>query len=152
MLMKRFTLIISVLFFISSLSILSASAADSDLVIEQAANGLKSWDIFLSGKCKGRVDYPHISRHVKGTVNIALSIDCLGEFTSITGIFFRNPIKSASDARVGHVSGKDKIKMNLAIPCISNEGLSVHSYFVTATFIATRHFPVVKTYSWPVPC
>lgn len=129
-----------------------AKAADSKIEINQASNSLKSWDIFLSGKCKGRVDYPHISSHVKGSVNVILSIDCPGEFTSITGILYRSPIKSPTDLKVGHVSAKDKTKINLAVPCISNEGLSVHSYFITATFIATRHLPVIKTFSWPVSC
>jgi len=129
-----------------------ANATDPNVVFEQTSNKLKSWDIFLSGTCKGRIDYPHISSHIKGTVNLVLSINCPKEFSSITGIFYRSPIKSPADVRIGHKSGKNKIKMNLAIPCVTNEGLSVHSYSVTATFIATRHFPVSKQFSWPVAC
>ncbi len=139
---------------IVSLSLLSTSAnsADPTYTIENASNRLKSWDIVLSQACKGRVDYPHVSRHIKGTVNIILSINCPKEFTSITGVFFRDPVKVPADMKYGHVSGRDKAKMNLSVQCKSNYGIATHNYFVTATFLATRHLPVMKTYSWPVPC
>ena len=129
-----------------------AKADTSQPTINVAYSQYKYWDVPLSALCKRRVDQPHISKHVKGTVNIVLSINCPKEFLSVTGILFRFPTKLPSDMRIGHKSGRDKIKMNLAIPCISNEGLSVHTYYVTATFIATGHFPVVKTFSWPVLC
>ena len=150
--MKRLFSFISAMLFILITLVAPANAADSDLYINQANNSFKSWDIFLSDTCKGRVDYPHISRHVKGTVNIVASINCPSQFASITAMFFRDPIKSFADIRVGHTRGRDFIKMNLAVPCISNEGLSMHSYYFTGTFVATRHFPVIKTFSWPVPC
>ena len=130
----------------------SANSSEPTYKIENASNQLKSWDIVLSQECKGRVDYPHISRHIKGTVNIILSINCPKEFTSITGVFFRDPVKVPADMKFGHVSGRDKVKMNLAVPCKSNYGIATHNYFVTATFLATKHLPVMKTFSWPVPC
>lgn len=130
----------------------SANAIDNKVIINQAINQIKSKDVVLSSNCKGRIDQPHISRHVKGTVNVILSIKCPNQFTTITGIFFRSPIKSPADVRIGHVNGRGQTKMNLAIPCLSNEGASVHTYHLTGTFIATRHLPVVKNYSWPVPC
>lgn len=150
--MKRIIILSSLILLSSTSLVFPAQATDSSVVIEQASNQLKSWDIFLSGRCKGRVDYPHISSHVKGTVNVILGIDCPGEFTSINAIFYRSPIKTAADVMVGHKSGRNKIAMNVAVPCLSNEGLSVHSYFITATFVATRHIPVIKTFSWPVSC
>lgn len=150
--MRRFITLVLVGLISTNFNSVSTYASDTSIEINQASNSLKSWDIFLSGKCKGRVDYPHISSHVKGSVNVILNIDCPGEFTSITGILYRSPIRNPADLRVGHVSGKDKTKINLAVPCVSNEGMSVHSYFVTATFIATKHLPVVKTFSWPVRC
>lgn len=150
--MKRIFFFISVLLLSSAYLLSPVQATDSNVVIDQASNKLKSWDIFLSGRCKGRVDYPHISSHVKGTVNVILGIDCPGEFTSINAIFYRSPIKTPADVMIGHKSGRNKIAMNVAVPCLTNEGLSVHSYFVTATFVATRHMPVIKTFSWPVSC
>jgi hypothetical protein len=150
--MRRFLILIFVGLITINFYSVTSNASDASIEINQASNSLKTWDIFLSGKCNGRVDYPHISSHVKGSVNVILNIDCPGEFTSITGILYRSPIKNPADLRVGHVSGKDKSKINLAVPCVSNEGMSVHSYFVTATFIATKHLPVVKTFSWPVRC
>lgn len=150
--MKRIPALILVLILALASLISPAYATDSNVVLEQASNKLKSWSIFLSGKCKGRVDYPHISSHVKGTVNVMLGIDCPGEFTSINAIFYRSPIKTAADVSLGRKSGRNKITMYVAVPCLSNEGLSVHSYFVTATFVATRHIPVIKTFSWPVSC
>lgn len=129
-----------------------AVADSTDVNILQATSQLKSWDIPLSGNCKGRVDQPHISRHVKGTVNVVLSINCPKEFLSITGVLFRYPVRIPSDINIRHTSGNDKIKMNLAIPCKTDQGASVNTYYVTGTFLATGHFPVSKTFNWPVPC
>lgn len=131
----------------------TAIHADStDISVIQASTQLKSWNIPLSENCKGRVDRPHISRHVKGTVNVVLSINCPKQFLSITGVLFRDPVKVPADLKLGHVSGRNQVKLNLAVPCLTNEGASNHAYFITATFLATGHFPVSKTYSWPVEC
>ena len=150
--MKRNIYILYLLFFTLTIPATSANSSEPTYTIENANSQLKSWDIFLSQECKGRVDFPHISRHIKGTVNIILSLNCPKEFASITGVFFRDPVKVPADMNFGHVSGRDKVKMNLMVPCKSNYGISTHNYFVTATFLATRHLPVMKTYSWPVPC
>lgn len=129
-----------------------AVAGESNVTISQVSSPLKSWEISISGNCKGRVDQPHISKHVKGTVNITLNLDCPNQFVSMTGILYRYPIKVPADIKFGHLSGRDKLKMNLAIPCKTNQGVSVNTYYLTGMFLATSHLPVSKTFSWPVPC
>jgi hypothetical protein len=150
--MKRNIYILFSLIVALSIPITTANSSEPTYTIQNANSQLKSWDIVLSQECKGRVDYPHISRHIKGSVNIILSLNCPKEFASITGVFFRDPVKVPADLKFGHVSGRDKVKMNLAVPCKSNYGISTNNYFVTATFLATKHLPVIKTFSWPVPC
>lgn len=150
--MKRNIYILFSLIVALSIPITTANSSEPTYTIQNANSQLKSWDIVLSQECKGRVDYPHISRHIKGSVNIILSLNCPKEFASITGVFFRDPVKVLADLKFGHVSGRDKVKMNLAVPCKSNYGISTNNYFVTATFLATKHLPVIKTFSWPVPC
>ena len=150
--MKRNIYILFSLIVALSIPITTANSSEPTYTIQNANSQLKSWDIVLSQECKGRVDYPHISRHIKGSVNIILSFNCPKEFASITGVFFRDPVKVPADLKFGHVSGRDKVKMNLAVPCKSNYGISTNNYFVTATFLATKHLPVIKTFSWPVPC
>ncbi|MFM1758468.1 MAG: hypothetical protein RL193_1045 [Actinomycetota bacterium] len=147
---KRFLQFI--LFFLILSTFENVYADSSELVINKSSGQYKTWDFNLSSKCKGRVDYPHISKHVKGTVNIILSLDCPSEFLSITGVLYRNPVKVPADLAFKHASGRNSLKMSLAVPCRSNKGVSTHLYFLTGTFIATRHLPVVKNYSWPVPC
>ena len=150
--MKSKRLLSVVLTFLLLSSFESTKAASTEMIISKASGQYKTWEFNLSSKCKGRVDYPHISKHVKGTVNIILSLDCPNEFLSITGVFYRNPVKVPADLAFKHASGRNTLKMSLAVPCKSNKGLSTNLYFLTGTFIATRHLPVVKSYSWPVPC
>ena len=112
----------------------------------------KYWEVPLSTTCKGRIDYPHISKHVKGTVNVVMSINCGKELVHIEGLLYRMPIENIHDIGATDKSGVGKLQINLAIPCKYSVGKDLIKYTVVGRFQASNHYDVLKKYDYRVNC
>lgn len=129
-----------------------AFAENTSINYSNASLSPKYWDVPLSTTCKGRIDYPHISKHVKGTVNVVMSINCGKESVHIEGLIYRMPIGNIHDIGATDKSGVGKLKINLALPCKYEIGKKFIKYTVVGRFQASNHFDVLKKYDYRVNC
>jgi hypothetical protein len=145
------TSFVSALLLISNMS--NSSASDNTSINYSSTSiSTKYWDVPLSTTCKGRIDYPHISKHVKGTVNVVMSINCGKELVHIEGLLYRMPIEGIHDIGATDKSGVGKLQINLALPCKYEIGKKLIKYTVVGRFQASNHYDVLKKYDYRVNC
>jgi hypothetical protein len=94
---------------------------------------VKSEKIKLDPGCTGRTDWPHISKHVPGTVNVTSQILCKGHFVILKVTLIRINLSGAL-TKVANSSGRDKVTLNVSIPCTWRKGDKPFWYVVLANY------------------
>jgi hypothetical protein len=86
--------------------------------------------VTLGADCFGRSDYPHISTHVPGTVNVMAETSCPGKKVSVRTtlsrrgwLFFRETVSRAK-------SDQNSVKVSVALKCKWKPGQSPIEYIV----------------------
>lgn len=72
--------------------------------------------------CTGKTDYPHLSRHVPGTVNVQATVKCPGREVTIDLTLTRITLRGV---RTVHRSalGNSKMTINVAMKCTWKSGV-----------------------------
>jgi hypothetical protein len=72
--------------------------------------------------CTGKTDYPHVSRHVPGTVNVEATIKCPGRDVTIVLTLTRVTLKVNKTSYKSKV-GNSKMTINASMPCTWKKGV-----------------------------
>ena len=72
--------------------------------------------------CTGKTDYPHISKHVPGTVNVEATIKCPGREVTIVLSLTRITLKSNKTSFKSKI-GNSKMTINASLPCTWKKGI-----------------------------
>ena len=114
------------------------SAAVSGSLITQSKNldvkqALKYSTVVLGKDCYGKSDFPHVSSHVPGTVNVVTRTICPGKFVTVQGTLYRKGWFIFRHSRSVYGSGTGKAQINVALPCTWKPGMkAVHYWFAGA--------------------
>lgn len=82
--------------------------------------------------CTGRTDYPHLSKHVPGTVNVEATIKCPGREVTIVLSLTRvtlNGNKTSYKSKIGN----SKMTINASMPCTWKKGVP-YRYIASAIY------------------
>ena len=82
--------------------------------------------------CTGKTDYPHISKHVPGTVNVEATVKCPGREVSIDLTLTRITLKGTTSVHRS-VLGNSKMTINVAMKCTWKKG-APYRYVASATY------------------
>lgn len=83
--------------------------------------GQLSQKVFISGKCWVVTNFPHLSKHFPGTVNVTATIYCPGYPLTIETKLTRT-IKGVTFSKKDRRQGVGKLTINIAMPCIWKSG------------------------------
>lgn len=72
--------------------------------------------------CTGKTDYPHISKHVPGTVNVEATIKCPGREVTIVLSLTRITLKGNKTSFKSKI-GNSKMTINTSLPCTWKKGI-----------------------------
>jgi hypothetical protein len=72
--------------------------------------------------CTGKTDYPHISKHVPGTVNVEATIKCPGREVTIVLSLTRITLKGNKTSFKSKI-GNSKMTINASLPCTWKKGI-----------------------------
>jgi hypothetical protein len=72
--------------------------------------------------CTGKTDYPHISKHVPGTVNVEATIKCPGREVTIVLSLTRITLKGNKTSFKSKI-GNSKMTINASLPCTWKKGV-----------------------------
>lgn len=72
--------------------------------------------------CTGKTDYPHISKHVPGTVNVQATIKCPGRDVSIVLSLTRVTLEGNKTSYKSKI-GNSKMTINAYLPCTWKKGV-----------------------------
>lgn len=82
--------------------------------------------------CTGKTDYPHLSKHVPGTVNVEATIKCPGREVTIVLSLTRvtlNGNKTSYKSKIGN----SKMTINASMPCTWKKGVP-YRYIASAIY------------------
>jgi hypothetical protein len=82
--------------------------------------------------CDGQTDYPHVSKHVRLTVNVEALTECPGKEVFITTTISRHSWWIFNETKTVSGKGFQKIKVNVALPCKWKSGQAPILYVVTS--------------------
>jgi hypothetical protein len=72
--------------------------------------------------CTGKTDYPHLSKHVPGTVNVEATIKCPGREVTIDLTLIRKTLKGRKEIHRSAI-GNSKMTINVAMKCTWKRGV-----------------------------
>jgi hypothetical protein len=72
--------------------------------------------------CTGKTDYPHVSKHFPGTVNVEATIKCPGRDVTIVLTLTRVTLKVNKTSYKSKV-GNSKMTINASMPCTWKKGV-----------------------------
>ena len=82
--------------------------------------------------CTGKTDYPHISRHVPGTVNVQATVNCPGREVTIVLSLTRVTLKGNKTSYKSKI-GNSKMTINAYLPCTWKSGVPFR-YIASAVY------------------
>jgi hypothetical protein len=82
--------------------------------------------------CTGKTDYPHISRHVPGTVNVQATIKCPGRDVTIVLSLTRVSLEGNKTSYKSKI-GNSKMTINAYLPCTWKKGVPFR-YIASAVY------------------
>ena len=85
--------------------------------------------------CTGKTDYPHISKHVPGTVNVQATIKCPGREVTIVLSLTRVTLNGSKTAYKNKI-GKGQMTINASLPCTWRKGIPFR-YIASAIYTET---------------
>lgn len=102
------------------------TAANLQPSTESIATNTKFKQTYLTGvrilwNCTGKTDYPHISRHVPGTVNVQATIKCPGKDVVVALSLTRISLQGRKTLTRSK-SGNGSLTLNAALPCSWKNG------------------------------
>lgn len=103
--------------------------------------------VYIGGDCWVVTNYPHISKHVPGTVNVTSTMSCPGKPITIETKLTRTK-NGIEFSKKDHKQGVGKLTINVAMPCIWLRGPKItykaQSWFTNGNGIIYTHSGIAK--------
>jgi hypothetical protein len=98
----------------------------------QGVPGKFAEKVQLHGKCFGRTDFPHISKHFPGTVNVIAYTYCPGKGVLVESTLVRT--YAGADTLITRSNkGIGKTTINIALKCVWKQGRPPIQYAINST-------------------
>jgi hypothetical protein len=149
---KNFRMFFVLLLLGSTLASPAYSASNAYLIGKIAAQkGFPADKKFFGPGCFGRTDYAHNSTHKPFTVNATVVTECKGRIVHVEGTIVRAN-GFIFDIKSDSATGKDKVTINISLPCKWKPGQKPISYMVVSSHSATGYDPAFTGTQMNVKC
>lgn len=119
----------------------NSSTWKSGLIVDR----LQSSVTRLGPECYGKSDYPHLSTHVPGTVNVESRTVCPDQFVTVRVVLYRKGWLFLRHSSSSFKTGTGLVQTNAALPCTWKDGMKrVHYWFTTTHQAAGSYMGEIK--------
>ena len=126
--MNQISALLAFITFFSASNFTQSFAANTNFKPLVNTNALKH--IIFGNGCGGRSDYPHISKHFPGTVNVTALSECPGKEVTVSTTLSRKGWWIFREGRNLTKSGFRRVIVNVALNCKWREGGAPIEYIV----------------------
>lgn len=124
------------------------SPQNNSLIVEK----LQSSVTHLGPECYGKSDYPHLSSHVPGTVNVVSRTVCPGRFVTVRVVLYRKGRLFLRHVSASFETGTGLAQTNASLVCTWKDGMKRVHYWFTATHQASGTYMGVTRGEVDLPC